>query len=112
MESRMFRLVSWLLNFVYGTALIVCAPLVLWAMLRKGKYRAGYAQKLLGLVPRRDGHGTCIWLHAVSVGEVNLLITLLRRLFRERPDWEFVVSTTSRAGYELACKKFPHLAVF
>jgi 3-deoxy-D-manno-octulosonic-acid transferase len=112
MESRMSRLVSWLLNIVYLSALIVCAPWVLWAMLRKGKYREGYAQKLLGLAPRRDNFGTCVWFHAVSVGEVNLLATLLRKLRWARPDWECVVSTTSRAGYELALKKYPHLSVF
>jgi 3-deoxy-D-manno-octulosonic-acid transferase len=100
-DSRVTRLVSWLLNIFYAALLVVCAPFIL-----------GYGQKLLGLVPRRIGDAPCVWLHAVSVGEVNLIGTTLRRLRSEHPDWEFVVSTTSRTGYELATTKYADLTVF
>jgi 3-deoxy-D-manno-octulosonic-acid transferase len=83
-----------------------------WQAVRAGKYRDGFREKLLGLVPRRKGYITCVWLHAVSVGEVNLLATLLRELRASHPDWQYVVSTTSRTGYELACKKYADLTVF
>lgn len=108
----MSRLSSWLLNVVYLAVLVVCAPLIVWKAIRTGKYREGYRQKLLGLVPRRAGQGTCIWIHAVSVGEVNLLATTLGRLRDSHPDWQLVVSTTSRAGYELARRKYADLLVF
>jgi 3-deoxy-D-manno-octulosonic-acid transferase len=108
----MFRLYSWLLNFVYLAALAVLAPLVLWAMLWTGKYRSGYLHKLFGLVPKREGNETCVWFHAVSVGEVNLLDTPLRELNSAHPDWQIVISTTSRAGYELARKKYADFVVF
>jgi 3-deoxy-D-manno-octulosonic-acid transferase len=108
----MSRLVSWLLNLVYLAVIVVCAPLIAWQALRTGKYREGYREKLLGLVPRRTGDATCVWIHAVSVGEVNLVATLLRELRSAHPDWQFVVSTTSRAGYELARKKYAAHAVF
>jgi 3-deoxy-D-manno-octulosonic-acid transferase len=106
------RLISWLLNLVYLALLVVCAPLIFWAAIRTGKYRDGYREKFLGLVPRREGDATCIWLHAVSVGEVNLLGTILSQLRAAHPDWQFVVSTTSRTGFELAQKKYVDLPVF
>jgi 3-deoxy-D-manno-octulosonic-acid transferase len=106
------RLFSWLLNVVYLALLGVLAPLIVWQALRTGKYREGYREKLLGLVPRRTGDATCVWIHAVSVGEVNLVATLLRQLRSAHPDWRFAISTTSRAGYELACKKYADLTVF
>jgi 3-deoxy-D-manno-octulosonic-acid transferase len=106
------RLISWLLNGVYLAVIAVCAPLIVWQAVRTGKYREGYREKFLGWVPRREGDATCVWIHAVSVGEVNLLATLLRELRGNHPDWQFVVSTTSRAGYELACKKYADLTVF
>jgi 3-deoxy-D-manno-octulosonic-acid transferase len=106
------RIASWLLNVIYLAALVVCAPLVLWAAIRTGKYREGYAQKLLGRVPRRVGNAPCVWIHAVSVGEVNLMATTIRRLREVHPDWQIVVSTTSRTGYELARQKYSDLAVF
>jgi 3-deoxy-D-manno-octulosonic-acid transferase len=111
-ESRVARLISWLLNVVYLAIIAVCSPLIMWQSLRTGKYREGFREKLLGLVPRREGNATCVWVHAVSVGEVNLIAILLRELRVAHPDWQFVVSTTSRTGYELARKKYADLSVF
>ena len=108
----MSRLVSWLLNLVYLSVIVVCAPLIAWQALRTGKYREGYREKLLGLVPRRTSDTTCVWIHAVSVGEVNLVATLLRELRSAHPEWQIVISSTSRAGYELARKKYADLTVF
>jgi 3-deoxy-D-manno-octulosonic-acid transferase len=106
------RVFAWLLNAVYLGLIAVGSPLIIWQAIRTGKYRDGYREKLFGTVPRREGEATCVWLHAVSVGEVNLLATLLREWRAAHPDWQFVVSTTSRAGYELACKKYADLTVF
>jgi 3-deoxy-D-manno-octulosonic-acid transferase len=106
------RLISWLLNVVYLAIIAVCSPLIAWQALRTGKYREGFREKLLGLVPRRDGNATCVWVHAVSVGEVNLIAILLREVRAAHSDWQFVVSTTSRTGYELARKKYADLSVF
>src|SRR4051794_40697393 len=111
-ESRVARLISWLLNVVYQAIIAVCSPLIAWQVLRAGKYREGFREKLLGLVPRRDGNATCVWVHAVSVGEVNLIAILLREVRAAHSDWQFVVSTTSRTGYELARKKYADLSVF
>lgn len=45
-----------------------------------------------------------VWLHAVSVGEVNLLLQLLPRLQAQWPDRELVLSTTTQTGFELASR--------
>jgi 3-deoxy-D-manno-octulosonic-acid transferase len=104
--------VSYLLNFVYLLALLVAAPRLVWHAVRKGKHREGFAAKLVGQVPRRESDRPCIWFHAVSVGEVNLLATLLAKIAAERPDCECVVSTTTMTGYKLARKQYPQLTVF
>ncbi|HEX4412317.1 MAG TPA: 3-deoxy-D-manno-octulosonic acid transferase [Lacipirellulaceae bacterium] len=108
----MARLASWLLNLVYLAIIAVALPFIIWQAVRHGKYREGYREKLFGLVPRREGNATCVWIHAVSVGEVNLVGTLLRELRAAYADWQIVVSTTSRTGYELAKKKYADLTVF
>jgi 3-deoxy-D-manno-octulosonic-acid transferase len=95
-----------LLDLVYLALLAVCSPWLLFQSLKTGKYRQGFAAKFLGSVPIRRSHGTCLWLHAVSVGEVNVLRTLVARVVAEYPQWELVVTTTTRTGYELACKRF------
>lgn len=132
----------YLLNFVYVLLILVSLPWLLWQSVRKGKYREGYAAKFLGLAPERKsgrsdadgvspaltpgpspeigegrfarvaGQKRCLWLHAVSVGEVNLLAPLLKLIEQKRPDWECVISTTTTTGMELAKKKYAKYTVF
>jgi len=109
--------VPYLLNLVYLLLLAFSLPWFAWQAVRKGKYREGFAAKLLGIVPRRDEAGAeggkkCIWLHAVSVGEVNLLAPLLKRIEAERPDWQCVISTTTMTGMALAKKKYARHSPF
>ena len=104
----------YLLNLVYMLVILLASPWLIYCAVRKGKYREGFAAKLFGLVPRieaEDGK-TCVWLHAVSVGEVNLLGTLIAEISRQFPDWRCVVSTTTVTGMRLARKKYPDLTVF
>ncbi|NUQ61779.1 MAG: 3-deoxy-D-manno-octulosonic acid transferase [Pirellulales bacterium] len=102
----------YLLNVVYLLLIFLSLPWLLYQAVRKGKYREGFAEKFLGLVPRRTAEGPCLWFHAVSVGEVNLLATLIRRIEEERPEWHCLISTTTMTGMALARKKYPKLAVF
>ncbi|HEY4313426.1 MAG TPA: 3-deoxy-D-manno-octulosonic acid transferase [Pirellulales bacterium] len=102
----------YLFNLLYLALIVVAAPWLAYQALRRGKYRAGLAEKFLGRVPVRAGNRPCLWLHAVSVGEVNLLAPLLAEIRRTRPDWECVISATSVTGYTLAQKKYADYSVF
>jgi 3-deoxy-D-manno-octulosonic-acid transferase len=108
----MARIGAWLLDLAYLATLIIALPWIVWSAVRHGKHREGYGAKLLGLAPWRVGDRPCAWLHAVSVGEVNLLATTIAELARQRPDWEIVVSTTTKTGYDLARKKYANRCVF
>jgi 3-deoxy-D-manno-octulosonic-acid transferase len=105
-------LAGYLLNAAYLLTLILLSPYFLVARLRKGKYREGWAAKFLGRVPARAGEQTCLWFHAVSVGEVQVLGPVIDQLRRDRPRWQCVVSTTTQTGYALARQKFPEHLVF
>ncbi|MHB0956569.1 MAG: 3-deoxy-D-manno-octulosonic acid transferase [Pirellulaceae bacterium] len=102
----------YVLNFVYLVLIACFAPWLAYGAIRKGKYRDGWDAKFLGLVPPRTGHRPCVWLHAVSVGEVNLLQPILAELGQEHPTWECVISTTTRTGFALARKKYASYQVF
>jgi 3-deoxy-D-manno-octulosonic-acid transferase len=104
--------VGYLLNLLYLAAILVASPYLLFAAIRHGKYRAGWREKLLGSVPLRSGKNRCLWLHAVSVGEVNLLAPLIARWESLYPDWECVISTTTLAGFALARKRYAPRTVF
>ncbi|MBI3465967.1 MAG: 3-deoxy-D-manno-octulosonic acid transferase [Planctomycetes bacterium] len=103
---------SLLLNGIYALLLFLLSPWLIYRTVFTGRYREGFAAKFWGQVPLRQGDRPCVWLHAVSVGEVNLVATLVKELSRRRPEWQCVVSTTTAAGYTLAQKRFPRQAVF
>lgn len=104
--------VRYVLDLFYLLLLLVCSPWLLWQAIRKGKYREGYGAKLLGAAPVRQGDRVCVWIHAVSVGEVNLVRPLIAAIRQRRPDWECVLSTTTMTGMALAQKRYPDLGVF
>jgi 3-deoxy-D-manno-octulosonic-acid transferase len=100
------RLFGWLLNLVYAGLLTLVLPLVVWRALRHGRYRAGWRERLWGLLPesQSDNRDT-VWLHGVSVGEVLLLRPLVERLQRERPDLRLLVTTSTDTGLAVAREK-------
>ena len=97
---------SWLLNLIYFLLLAVLSPVLIYRMLAHGKYRDGWAQKLLGRLPRRNSTAPCLWFHAVSVGEVLQLQTILQELEPRLPGYDFVITTTTVTGLAVAREKF------
>jgi 3-deoxy-D-manno-octulosonic-acid transferase len=108
----MTRFVAWALNFAYLLLLVLASPWILWSAIKHNKYREGFGEKFLGRVPRRTSDRPCIWLHAVSVGEVNLLATTIAELASRLPEFEVVISTTTKSGYDLARRKYAERVVF
>ena len=104
-------------NFLYATALLLASPVILYRAIRHNRYRRGVAEKLFGLSSSkcRRWHSSrgCIWFHAVSVGEVNLLPGVIRELERQQPNHQpIVISTSTDTGYDLAIKYFGSDRVF
>jgi 3-deoxy-D-manno-octulosonic-acid transferase len=102
---------SWLLNVIYAGLLILASPWLLVAAWRKRKYREGWNAKFLGGVTARKGQRPCIWFHAVSLGEVNLLGVLLEEMARRRPDVDCYLTTTTRTGFQAARQRYPRVTV-
>lgn len=102
----------YVLDLLYFALVCLCSPLFVYRAWKDGKYREGWGEKFLGRAPRRMGGGACVWFHAVSVGEVLLLRPIVADLSRRRPGWEVVISTTTRAGLQVARKNFPDRVTF
>lgn len=103
-------MVTLLLNFAYLALLLLVSPCLVWVAIARGKYREGFAEKVLGKVPLPQTENP-IWIHAVSVGEVNLLGPLLGEILARRPNQAIYITTTTRTGLELAQAKFPQHTV-
>jgi 3-deoxy-D-manno-octulosonic-acid transferase len=103
-----------LYSILLAIALVVSTPWWLWEMLRHGKYRTGWRERL-GAVPDRLFHRVAvntIWVHAVSVGEVLAISRVVEDLKTHLPDWRIVVSTTTDTGQKLAHERFGENNVF
>lgn len=95
-------------------ALVLSAPWWLLEMVRHGKYRAGWRERL-GIVPERlfgKVSADTIWIHAVSVGEVLAVSGMVAELQAQLPGWRVVISTTTDTGQNLARQRFGDGDVF
>ncbi|MCC9605858.1 3-deoxy-D-manno-octulosonic acid transferase [Blastopirellula sp. JC732] len=102
---------GWLLNIIYLGALTAAMPFFAWSTLVRGRRRGGLLQKFFGLVAVRKGDRPCVWLHAVSVGEVNLLATIIQAVRNQSPSVDIYVTTTTKSGYELARARYDDCVV-
>jgi 3-deoxy-D-manno-octulosonic-acid transferase len=99
-------MLAWLLNLTYLALLAVVSPWLAYRTLTQGKYHHGLGQKSWGALPRRAGDRPCLWLHAVSVGEVLQLGPIIEGLRRQQPDLEIVISVTTTTGFDVARERF------
>jgi 3-deoxy-D-manno-octulosonic-acid transferase len=94
-------LMSFILDALYLVAGLLLSPMVLYRMIRCQRYRTGWGQRM-GHIQRRDPKKKCIWIHAVSVGEVNAIGTVIAELVGKVPQYELIISTTTDTGYARA----------
>src|SRR5438270_3228513 len=104
-----------LYSILLGAILLLTSPYWLGQMLFRRKYREGLRERL-GRVPPRlrptTANENCIWVHAVSVGEVLAVSNLVAELHSRFPEWRIVVSTTTLTGQALARNKLGEANVF
>lgn len=98
---------SYLLNCLYLATLVAATPWMVWRSIRTGRYREGWLQKLFGFVPRREGDEACIWLHGVSVGEIQLLRPLVAEIKERWPQATIAISYTTQTAKQLSDRLFP-----
>ncbi|MHC5001148.1 MAG: 3-deoxy-D-manno-octulosonic acid transferase [Planctomycetota bacterium] len=86
-----------LIDILYCIALLLFIPKILYRRLFQNRYRGGWNQRR-GYINRGHPNKQCIWIHAVSVGEVNAARTLIEQLVQQMPEYEIVLSSTTDTG--------------
>ena len=101
------NLLKWLIyNLLFLPVFALMLPAFLLRMLRRGGYRARMLDRFAlypeGLfAPLPDGEAF-VWIHAVSVGEVQVAGQLMREWRAKEPNVRFCFSTTSSTGWKMA----------
>jgi len=87
-------------RFFYTLTLYLLTPLVLYRLAARGiKYHGYFARwrERFGFFPDPGIEGS-IWIHAVSLGEVNAAVPLIEALMRRYRDSPFVITTVTPTG--------------
>ena len=97
-------------NFVFTLFLVLSAPFYWMKMVRRGNWKEGFPQrfgKYNSKVKQALTNRHILWLHAVSVGEVNICTQLIAALEARLPNLTMVVSTTTSTGMAELQRKLP-----
>lgn len=97
-----------LYNLVLPVFFIVAFPAWLIKMWRRGGYGTGLMQrfgKFKSDPPAHSQGGT--YVHAVSVGEVNIALKLIKGMLAENPQASIVLAATTSTGHAVARQNAP-----
>ena len=99
-----------LYNILFLVFFALSSPYYFWRLRRRGDWLRGFGQRFASYDPsvkqaltNRD----IIWLHAVSVGEVNLCTQLINALEPRVPNVKIVVSCTTTTGMAELRRRLP-----
>lgn len=87
-------------RLIYSLLLYITVPLILWRLFWRGRLNHDYWHRW----PQRFGWFKApflskpIWIHAVSVGEVQAALPLIKQLHQRYPNHSIVVTTTTPTG--------------
>lgn len=103
--------VRWLYNILFTLLFWVASPWLLLRLRRRGQWKAGFSQRFgryaPDAIPELKPGGRRLWLHAVSVGEVNTCLQFLKALEARLPDVQIIVTATTTTGMAELRKKLP-----
>ena len=103
-------MIRFIYNLFWPLGLLIFLPGYFAKMIRRGGYRDKFGQRVGiydGEVRNRLSNQRPTWLHAVSVGEVNVALKLANALRALEPDLHCVLTTTTTTGFALARKTAP-----
>ena len=95
-----------IVDLAYCLAALACAPVLLVTGLRRGRHRTDWGARLGRGPTLPPATRPRVLLHAVSVGEVNLIRPLVQRLLDDPEPLEVVVASTTDTGHRRALDLF------
>jgi 3-deoxy-D-manno-octulosonic-acid transferase len=99
-----------LYNILFLTFFVLSSPYYFWRMRRRGDWLHNFGQRFAiydATLKQALTNRHIIWIHAVSVGEVNLCTRLIHALEPHVPNAKFVVSCTTTTGMAELRRRLP-----
>lgn len=97
-------------NIVFFFFFILSAPYYFWKMWRRGNWQNKFFERFgfySDSFKKSLANKPTVWFHAVSVGEANICIRLVKEFLNLAPNFKFIVSTTTSTGLESLSKGLP-----
>ncbi len=98
-------------NILFTVFFICSSPYYFLRLWRRGHWQQGFAQRFgryNSKIKQAITNRHTLWMHAVSVGEVNVCTQLISALEPRLPNLKFVVSTTTTTGMAGLQAKLPN----
>jgi 3-deoxy-D-manno-octulosonic-acid transferase len=90
-----------LYNILFLIFFVLTSPYYFFKMWRRGNWRAGFSQRFGHYdhkIKQSLTNRHVLWMHAVSVGEINICVQVCRALEQRMPNLKIVISTTTTTG--------------
>ncbi|MBE6365276.1 MAG: 3-deoxy-D-manno-octulosonic acid transferase [Lentisphaerae bacterium] len=101
-------------RFIYNLFLplgfIFFLPELILKYRRRGGWKSTFGERFARFGKRKEelkSFRGAIWIHAVSVGETVVALSLIRRYLQRYPERKFILSTTTTTGQDVARAKCP-----
>ncbi len=97
-----------LYNILLVFAFVLALPGFIWRMIKRGGYGRDFMERFcvlaadkLALIQSRER----IWIHAVSVGEMQIALGFIEAFRKKAPATAFLISTTTSTAHAIGKKK-------
>lgn len=98
------------MRHLYTLLLSLSLPLVFlrlyWRGRRNKKYRHCWEERLGFVTSSKKISNNTIWLHAVSVGETEATVSFVKKLLKEQPDLQVIITNTTPTGADTVTRRY------
>lgn len=98
-------------DLIYLLAALLGWPWLIYRRITRGPGSLALGERLGG-VPSRPVASQCVWIHGVSLGEINATRTLVQQLRLRQPNLAIAISSTTSTGLARARELYPRCTVF
>ena len=104
-------LITILYNLLFPLVFLAFVPGLIVKLVKRSGPKSTYAERF-GVFSKAKADALkaargAIWVHAVSVGEINVALSMISKWLKENPSRRFAISTTTTTAQEIALKKAP-----